>query len=42
MCALILMGEDAEHQNIITFNLINSDSFRIAALRKIAALVRMG
>lgn len=42
ICALLLMGEHDEHQNIMTLDLINSDSFAIAAVRKITVPVRMG
>lgn len=36
------MGESAEHQNAITFNLINSDSVGVAALKDLTVVVRMG
>ena len=35
-----MMGEDAEHPNVITFNLVNPDSLGSAALRKSTVLVR--
>lgn len=42
MRAPLWMGEPDEHPNIITLDLINSDSFGIAALWKMPVLVGMG